>query len=184
MTKHNKNESNITDTPKFNLSPQTILQINATVMAGLFILLTIQLADSSQAELVQEIRKLDLEEELLNKIQEESDDENLNIKLSERLNEIKIERESVRAELTVVTKIPFVIYTKINPLASLGIVVIFFVLSSIIILIRAITKQMPENYHAKYPMRLTVWGFILIGAHFFYQVFPIGRFLTDQFIFP
>ena len=167
MTKHEKNERKIIDIPKLNLSPQTILQINATVIAGLFILLTIQLADSTQAELVQEVRKLEVEEGLLNKILEESDEENFNANISERLNEIKLERESVRAELTAVTKIPFVIYIKLNPLANLGIVIIFFVISSIIILIRAITKTMPENYHAKIPMKLSVAGFVAIGAHFF-----------------
>lgn len=184
MTKHGKNERKVFDIPKFDLSPQTILLMNATVIAGLFILLAIQLADSTQAELVQEIRKLEIEEGLLNKMLEESDEENFNADISGRLNEIKLERESVRAELTAVTKIPFVIYIKLNPLANLGIIVILFVISSIIILIRAITKTMPENYHAKIPMRLSVAGFVVIGAYFFYQILPIGRLVTDQFLFP
>ena len=66
MTKHDKNDKKIVDVSKLNLSPQTILQMNATVIAGLLILLAIQLSGPSQEELVQEMRKLDIEEVLLN----------------------------------------------------------------------------------------------------------------------
>ena len=153
MTKNKETSDN--SPTRFPFSSTTLLQLNGTIIAGLLILLTFQLSElPSQEDAVQQLRKLDIEESLLTEKLKNSSD-NLKNKISDKLDDIQLERESIREEFTAVTHIPYVIYVKSNPLVFGGMMIVLFVLSSMVMMMIGRKHRHFEEFSPKLATLLT-----------------------------
>lgn len=169
-----------------DLTPDTILLMNATIIAGLLILLTIQITNfPTREDLVQQFRTIEIEENALKNLATNETNPNLKTKIEDRLNDLTIERESARAQLTALTYTSYLIYTRTNFWVLSAALILPFIISSILLFIdKTAGKMNNEKYIPKKSIFASKVGFYFLGFYFIYQIFPIGRFLTGEFFFP
>lgn len=124
------------------LTKETILLMNATIIAGLLILLTLQYSSTVSIEdLVMKNSALETEIISLAIMVENTTDNNFKEKIENRIDDLKLELESVRSELTVNAKIPWLLYARTNPWVISSAFILPFLTSSAMILLRDLGKK-------------------------------------------